>query len=125
MIKLTSSQLKILWSIANKVKYYGDIHQDNQELSNIENDIIFLKSIGFIESSSCDGAGIENLLLLPDGMLYLAIDSRFVDMNKWISLVNLRIEKNNKDRTIEEMMEYYYLSIRMVQAKRLSSRNEA
>lgn len=125
MIKLTSSQLKILWSIANKVKYYGDIHQDDQELNNIENDIIFLKSIGLIESSSCDGAGIENLLLLPDGMLYLAIDSRFVDMNKWISLVNLRIEKNNKDRTIEEMMEYYYLSIRMVQAKRLSSRNEA
>jgi len=77
-LKLTDSQLNILWNIACKKYSYQD---DRNRV-----DLFFLLSNRLVEGRH------DHVRLLPDGVIYLCIETCFVDIAEWTNLVNNRPE---------------------------------
>jgi hypothetical protein len=77
-LKLTDSQVRILWNIVCKKYSYQD---DSNSV-----DLFFLLSNGLAEGRH------DHVRILPDGVIYLCIETYFIDITEWTNLVNNRPE---------------------------------
>lgn len=114
MQKLTNSQLDTLWNIVLNTSQHGcgtwiysfDIaYEDIAEL-------IYIRYIEY-----CSG----KIRLLPDGVIYLCIDTCFIDMAEWFSLVSNRISQDNFFPSIKETLAYYQVCLKLQEIKNKSN----
>jgi len=136
MKDLSKSQKEILWSIAdrpgacsiqsllckrienelcNNVNFYNKLENE------LYNDINFLMSINMIERTYkqyySKNVIAEYIRLLPNGMIYLCIETSFVDLSEWEALVNERLCKSQILRINKEIVLYESICMKLMNNK--------
>lgn len=110
MLKLTESQTQILWD-SLRDPYYHSKRNENID------DLKFLESNGLIEVRLRMDGYISFTRILPDGVLYLCIETEFIDFSLWSSMVEDRLNRNlSLVRLPDEVSEYKTIAFKLLEA---------
>lgn len=129
MHRLTDSQYKLLLDILDGEGWYNihhlyykfpsSIYTTDEKRSEIVSNVNFLKSLGMIETTS-DNYEVDDSFarLLPNGVLYVCIETEFIDITPWATLVNNRLDKKDSIRSSAEREAYYFLCLNLIKLRK-------
>ena len=115
---LTKRKENILWAVVNNHKFYPSAIKDKSLIAEID----FLIKNEFIENY------VNTFRLLPDGVIYLSIETNFSDIKKWTSLVETRISNRSGSfifASREETDEYFKIITNIAYVKAVKDFEES
>ena len=129
MHRLTDSQYKLLLDILDGEGWYNihhfyyrfpaSVYTTDEKRSEIISNVNYLKSLGMIETTS-DNHEVDDSFarLLPNGVLYFCIETEFIDITPWATLVSDRLDKKDSLRSSAEREAYYFLCLNLIKLRK-------